>query len=89
MLTLNLFLPESQSLKSKRSLLRPLMENLRSKHNVSVAETGHSDAWQRAVLTVTTAGLQETRVREVLAGLVRMVEDRPGFRLLDYSMEIL
>lgn len=89
MLTLNLFLPESQSLKSKRSLLRPLVENLRSRHNVSVAETGHTDAWQRAVLTITTAGSQETRVREVLACLVRMVEERAGIHLLDYSVEIL
>jgi hypothetical protein len=88
-LTLNLFLPESQSLKAKRSLLRPLVENLRSRHNVSVAETGHLDAWQRATLTVAAVSGEETRVREVLDAIVRLVEERHGLHLLDHSVEMV
>ena len=40
-----------QSLKEKRSVVKSLKERLRNRFNVSVAETGFHDLWQRAELT--------------------------------------
>jgi Uncharacterized protein conserved in bacteria len=44
----DLHLPGCHSLKEKRGTLKPLTAALRQRLNVSVAETGHQDLWQRA-----------------------------------------
>ena len=46
--TWDLHLPACHSLKEKRGVLKPLTSGLRRTLNVSVAETGHQDLWQRA-----------------------------------------
>lgn len=42
-----LHIGSAQSLKEKRSVLRPIVEGLRRKLSVSVAEVAHQDTWQR------------------------------------------
>lgn len=51
-LRVDLRFPNSQSLKAKRACLRPIVDGLRAKFDVSVAETDHADSWQRAELGV-------------------------------------
>ena len=41
----------AQSLKEKRSVVKSLLDRLRQRHNVSVAETDHQDLWQRAEIS--------------------------------------
>ena len=48
--TVELFIPESQSLKDKRQVLLSLKDRLRDKFNLSVAEVDGQDLWQKAVL---------------------------------------
>ena len=48
--TVELFIPESQSLKDKRQVLHSLKDRLRGKFNLSVAEVDGQDLWQKAVL---------------------------------------
>ena len=47
-----LFLPESHSLKHKRAVLSSLKERLHNRFNVSVAEVDHNDLWQRSTLAL-------------------------------------
>ena len=46
-----LHLPACQSLKDKRTIVKSLKDRMHNRFNVSVAETGHQDLWQRAELT--------------------------------------
>lgn len=85
---MELFFPESQSLKARRSHLRPLVDALRARFNASVAETGHQEAWQRATLTVAVAASTESGARETLEAVVRIARERPSMELLDYSVEM-
>lgn len=64
-MTLELF--ASQSLKAKRRIKRSLMDQLKHSYNLSVAETGYQDQWQRIGLTLAYVALNET-------GAVRMAE---------------
>ncbi len=50
--TFSLRLPEARSLKAKRMVVRSLKERMRSRFNVSVAESDHQDVWDRAELSV-------------------------------------
>ena len=61
-----LHLPGCQSLKEKRSTLKPLTAALRQRFNLSVAETGPQDLWQRAEIACAAVGSVRPVVEETL-----------------------
>jgi uncharacterized protein YlxP (DUF503 family) len=60
-------LPEAQSLKAKRSVLKRLKDQIRPRFNVSVAEVEPNELWQRACLGVVTVGSERAYVDGLLA----------------------
>ena len=66
LLSLELYLPMSQSLKDKRMVLRRLKDRLRAL-NVAVAEVAHQELWQRAGLGVVTVASSDNMAEETLS----------------------
>lgn len=64
-------------------MLKPLTTALRRTLNVSVAETGQQDLWQRAEIACAVVGTARTIVNETLRAADRMVEETDGVRILD------
>ena len=64
-------------------MLKPLTVGLRRSLNVSVAETGHQDLWQRAEIACAAVGSARTVVDETLRAADRMVEEADGVRIVD------
>jgi uncharacterized protein YlxP (DUF503 family) len=85
--TWDLHLPGCHSLKEKRGLLKPLTNGLRRTLNVSVAETGHQDLWQRAEIACAVVGSARPVVDEVLRAADRVVEGADGMRIVDTTTE--
>ena len=81
--TWDLHLPACHSLKEKRSVLKPLTSGLRRTLNVSVAEIGQQDLWQRAEIACAVVGSDRTVVDETLRAADRMVEEADGVRIID------
>jgi len=81
--TWELHLPGCHSLKQKRGILRPLTVDLRRSLNVSVAETGHQDLWQRAEIACAVVGTARPVVEGVLRAADRAVENTDGVRIVD------
>ncbi len=79
----DLRVPRSRSLKTKRAAIRPIVDSLRHRFHLSVAEVDHQDQWQRAAIAVAVVGSTETQVREVLASVERFVVSVPDIELLD------
>src|SRR5947209_8195258 len=78
-----LFVPESRSLKHKRAALRPIVDGLRHRLHVSVAEVDHQDTWQRAAVAVALVAESDGHLREVLASVERLVANAADVELLD------
>jgi uncharacterized protein YlxP (DUF503 family) len=78
-----LFVPESRSLKTKRAALRPIIDGLRHRLRVSVAEVDHQDTWQRAAIAVAVVAESDGKLREVLAQVERLVANAPAVELTD------
>lgn len=74
-----------QSLKEKRRVIKSLKDRLHGRHNISVAETGHQELWQRAELTGCVVGSDRRQVETVLSGADRLVEGEPRVRIIDSS----
>jgi hypothetical protein len=72
-LRLTLYIHGASSLKDKRQVLRKVTDRLRSRFNVSVAEVGDNDVWQRAVVGIAAVANDHSFVNEVLDKCVRDV----------------
>jgi uncharacterized protein YlxP (DUF503 family) len=73
LLTVQIHLPDAQSLKDKRMTLRKIKDRLKPL-NVAVAEVEHQDLWQRAGLGVAAIGNRRQHVDEVLAAALAEIE---------------
>ncbi|MEE2679394.1 MAG: DUF503 domain-containing protein [Myxococcota bacterium] len=71
---LELHVHGSRSLKQKRGVVRSISQRLRNRFNISVAEVGGQDTWQRAVLGLTAAGAEAPVVRRVLEQALEYAE---------------
>ena len=87
-LQLELFLPASDSLKAKRSVLNHVKERVRSRFNASVAEIDHQDLWQRATLAVAVVGGAPGVVDHVLHDVLSVVEREPRLQVLDVQLRV-
>ena len=73
LLTIELFIPGSQSLKEKRMVLRRIKDRVK-KFNIAVSEVGHHDLWQRARLAVVTVSTDQQHADRELAAVADEIE---------------
>ena len=73
---------EAQSLKEKRHVLKSLKDRLR-KLNLSVAETGSHELWQRAELTASVVATDRRGAEAMLDKADRLVAGESLGRIID------
>ncbi len=88
-MTWELHLAASQSLKDKRAVLKSLKDRLHNRFNVSVAETAHQDLWQRAELTASVVSTDRHHAESVLREADRLIAGADGVRVVDTSTSYL
>ena len=86
-LTFSLFIPQSNSLKMKRSVLKTLKNKLISRFNVCVAEIDCQDKWQKAVLASGLINNDRQFIDIAFSHIVKFLDQAADFELLDYSQE--
>ncbi len=87
-LRLDILLGDVRSLKQKRSVVRPVIAELRRKYAVSAAEAGHLDLHRRAVVGVAVVAADGAHCVEVLDACERLVAERPELELLSARQQL-
>jgi uncharacterized protein YlxP (DUF503 family) len=87
-LALDLLLGDVHSLKEKRSIVRPIVAELRRKFDVSAAEAGHQDLHRRTLIGVAVVAADATHVRDVLDACERLVTGRPEVEVLTARQQL-
>jgi uncharacterized protein len=78
LLSVELFLPDAQSLKDKRFVVRSIKDRLK-KFNVSVAEVEHQQLWQRCGLGIVSISNGHELVDRALDAVLDEIERvQPG-----------
>ncbi|CAJ1502788.1 DUF503 domain-containing protein [[Mycobacterium] holstebronense] len=81
-LEFDLLLGDVHSLKQKRSVVRPIVAELRRKFDVSAAETGSPDLHRRSGIGVSVVSGDRGHLVQILDAAERLVADRPEIELL-------
>ena len=81
-LALDLLLGDVHSLKEKRSVVRPIVAELRRKYEVAAAEAGYLDLHRRALIGVAVVAADRAHCVEVLDAAERLVTGRPEVEIV-------
>lgn len=65
------YLPGVRSLKEKRRAVQSVVDRLRARFNVSVAETDHHDLWQKAEIGIAVVARDGKDLRAVVDAVER------------------
>ena len=81
-LVADLLLGDVRSLKEKRSVVRPVVAELRRRYAVAAAEVGDADLHRRTQVGVAAVAADAAHVTELLDACERLLADRPEMQLL-------
>lgn len=87
LLTLEIHIPDAQSLKDKRQVIRSLKDRLRAHFNVAVAELDHQELWQRSVVGVVALSGDEKHLEESLQRVLAEAERILQRALVGHNIE--
>jgi len=87
LLTLEIYIPDAQSLKDKRQILRSLKDRLRNHYNVAVAELDHQDLWQRSIIGVVSISSDDKHLEQSMRAVADESERLLGRDLIGQELE--
>jgi uncharacterized protein YlxP (DUF503 family) len=85
------FIPASRSLKDKRRVLRSVIQTIRNRFNVSIAEVEYQDLWQRAAVGVSCVAESIAHCRKVLQEVEKVMAKTAldGAEIVDRTIHIV
>ncbi len=87
-LRVELFVPDSNSLKSKRGVLGSLKKRIRNKFNVSVSEIDNLDKWQRISLGISMVSNEERFIDTTMTEVLKFIHQEIRVEILDHLVEL-
>ena len=72
---LDLRISENNSLKGKRRILKRIIERIKNKFNVSIAEVGNHDLWQSSQIGFCMVGNDKRFINSALDKIIYFIEE--------------
>jgi uncharacterized protein YlxP (DUF503 family) len=82
-----LFIPESGSLKSKRFILKSLKTRIRNKFNVSIAEVSGNEKWQRTTLGMSMVANEKKLINEAFSKIINFINMDVRVEIIDQFID--
>ena len=79
---------DNRSLKGKRKVVRSMVDRVKSRFNVSIAEVGSNDKWQKIELGLSTEGNDKRHVDSSLNHILGYVDSLCLAQIVQTKMEI-
>ncbi len=86
---MTILLHGNQSLKGKRKVLKSIIGRVKSRFNLSIAEVGANDMWQRAEIGFAAIGNDRPYINSVIDKALDFVESLEMGEVTDTSIELI
>jgi len=87
--TINLYFPDSHSLKDKRNIIKSIKSRIRNKFNVSVSEIDNYDLWKNTTLGIACIGNDKKYLSNVINEAIKLIEKQNKLQLINFKTTIL
>ena len=88
-LVIDLRIPSVQSLKEKRSVILSWRDRLQSKFNISIAEIGEQDSWQRSVFGISMISGDKVFLDQAIQKILELAGTINGAEIVNHQLEYL
>ena len=85
LLSLEIYIPYSHSLKEKRKRLSSLKNRLKKKYNVACAELDYQKKWQRTKIGIVTLNNQKRLIENIFNKIITDTEKNIDGHIIDYQ----
>lgn len=82
-------IPGNNSLKGKRKVVRSVIDRLKSRFNVAVAEVEDMDNWRRAVIGISVVSNDSSHANSMLDAAFSFVTEARGAVVMDRTTELM
>lgn len=86
--SIELFLPNSGSLKEKRVVLNSIKKRIRNKFNVSISEVDNTEKWQRVSLGLAVVTNDRRFIDMTVSEVLKLISIEDGVEILQHVVEI-
>jgi len=86
-LTIEILIYYSSSLKEKRFVLKSIKDRLKNKYNVSVAELEYQDKWQRSLIGISMISNQKSFVEKALQQIFQSLDRSDEYEIISYQFD--
>ena len=87
--TIKIHLFEVGSLKEKRHIVKSVIERVKARFNVSIAEVGEMDKWQLSEIGFSCVSNSRTHAEDILNKVIHFIEGDGRFEISDWSLEVI
>ncbi|MCG8501041.1 MAG: DUF503 domain-containing protein [Firmicutes bacterium] len=87
--TIHLSIGGAFSLKEKRHVIKSIINRIRARFNVSIAEVDAQDKWQYAVLGICCVSNDSSHANSMITKVINFIENDGRVVMMDYSTEII
>ncbi len=88
-LRVEFYIPDNRSLKGKRKIVKSMVDKVRHRFNVSIAEIGSNDNWQKIELGISLVGNDRRHIDSFLNKILSYLESLYLAQLVSSRMEII
>lgn len=87
--SLKLILYESNSLKDKRNIIKSIMNRLKSKFNISIAEVDLNGSWQSTVIGFACVTNDTSHANKTMSNVINFIDMDSRVEIIEHNIEIL
>lgn len=84
-----LLIPESANLKTKRFVLQSIKTRIRNKFNVSISEIDHNDKWQRALIGMALVTNERKFIDQTYNQILNLLDEESDVVVVEFQTEVL
>ena len=86
---IDMIIHNNHSLKGKRQVLKAIIERVKNRFNVSAAEVGDNDVWQRSQIGLCVVGNDSSHINGILDKTINFIESLHLAEIIDHRIEIV
>lgn len=87
--TCEIYIFNANSLKSKRSVIKSMIEKSKNRFNISIAEVGENDKWQKSIIAFSTISNDQKVVEETIEKVINLFDSYSEIEIINIKREIL
>jgi len=84
-----LMLYESNSLKDKRQVIKSIMERLKSRFNISIAEVDLNDSWKTSIIGFACVTNDTNHANQIISNVIKFMDGDNRVEIIEEEIEIL